>query len=583
MNNIIDIIKSEIVQKYYQQNFSNDGQRFVAWYMRNIHLLDQRQTKDAITDGQGDKQIDATYIDEDEQKIYIVQGKFYLGESVDAEPVREVISSWSQFHDLAKLQENANAKLKTKIYEIANALEDDAYCICFELITTSSFTPSAQQDINAFQSKLAEDEVSDFNAHFSVIDKQGLADIYNLVLEQTNPILNHVITLEEGKYLKTELSSTNVLLATLPLKECIKIPGIKDGSLFQKNVRQSLGINNSVNKKIKNTINNPDKCRDFFFFHNGITAICNKMKEIEPGVFKFYALNVVNGCQSLNTILSCSENVKKRDDAYILFRFYEIPQRDRADSISTNTNTQSTVKARDLRSNSRQVLKLRKAFEQQFPEGFLATKRGEVIPADRDRNKVVELSLLGKQLTAWYMQRPNLSYGETKIFDKYFNTLFKNEYAPVDILSLTIWMNKIMEAWTDENPLGLNEDVLTMKAYAPYHMLYAISAICAKCNKQTSVPSPSECLRLSQVFNITDSVIQLAANCLNNAIETEINKNQLDEKTFIPQNWIKSKASINAINSAVINCFSFNPYAKELESKLQMDAKYFSYRVQADN
>ena len=122
-----------------------------------------------------------------------------------------------------------------------------------------------------------------------------------------------------------------------------------------------------------------------------------------------------------------------------------------------------------------------------------------------------------------------------------------------------------------------------MKAYAPYHMLYAISAICAKCNKQTSVPSPSECLRLSQVFNITDSVIQLAANCLNNAIETEINKNQLDEKTFIPQNWIKSKASINAINSAVINCFSFNPYAKELESKLKMDAKYFSYRVQADN
>ena len=40
MDNIIDIIKTEIAQDYYQQNFSNDGQRFVAWYMRNIHLLD---------------------------------------------------------------------------------------------------------------------------------------------------------------------------------------------------------------------------------------------------------------------------------------------------------------------------------------------------------------------------------------------------------------------------------------------------------------------------------------------------------------------------------------------------------------
>ena len=583
MENILNIIKSEISQKYYQNNFSNDGQRFVAWYMRNIHLLDQRQAKDAVTDGANDKQIDAVYIDEDEQKIYIVQGKFYLGDYVDAEPVREVISSWSQFYDLAKLQENANSKLKTKISEIATALEDDAYCICFELITTSIFTDSAQKDIETFQTRLSEDDDSTFNAQFSVIDKQGLSDVYNRVLEQTNPILNHIISFEPGRFLKTELSSTNVVIAAVQLKDCIKIPGIKDGSLFQKNVRQSLGINNSVNKKIKNTINNPDKCHDFFFFHNGITAICNKMEELEPGKFKFYGLNVVNGCQSLNTILSCSENVKKREDAYILFRFYEIPQRDRADSISTNTNTQSTVKARDLRSNSRQVLKLKKTFEQQYPEGFFATKRGEIIPADKDKEKVVELSLLGKQLTAWYMQRPNLSYGETKIFDKYFNTLFKNEYSPSDILALSLWMTKIMDAWTDNNPLGLNEDILTMKAYAPYHMLYAISAICAKCNNQMSVPSPSECLKHAKENQIVDTVVQLAANCLNNAIETEINKNQLEDKTFIPQNWIKNKASINAINSAVINCFSFNPYAKQLIPFLKMDPKFFSYRVQADN
>lgn len=584
MSKIIDIIQNEITQSYYQQNFPNDGQRFVAWYMRNIHLLDQRQAKDAITDGKDDKQIDAVYIDEDEQKIHIIQGKYFLGETVDANPVREVISSWSQFRDLATVQANANAKLKTKIAEIASALEDDSYCVCFELITTSTFTDAAQKDINAFQTLLTEDEDSDFNAQFSVVDRQGLEDVYNIVLEQTNPVLNHTISLDTGKYLMTELSSTKVLIVTMPLKECIRIPGIKDGSLFQKNVRQSLGINNSVNKKIKSTINNPDRCSDFFFFHNGITAICNKMEDLGDGQFKFYGLNVVNGCQSLNTILSCSENVKKRDEAYVLFRFYEIPQRDRADSISTNTNTQSAVKARDLRSNSKQVLKLKKAYEQYYPNGFFATKRGEVIPVDKDKEYIIELSLLGKQLTAWHMQRPNLSYGETKIFDKYYNTLFKNEYLPKDIYALTFWMNKIMDAWTLDNPLGLNEDILTMKAYAPYHMLYAISMICAKCNNQTSVPSPSECLRLAQENNnIVDSVVQIAAMCLNNAIETEKNNSQTSDKTFIPQNWVKSKASMFAINGAVINCFSFNPNAKNLITALKMDQKHFSYRVQADD
>lgn len=178
MTNILEIIKNEIAQDYYRNNFPNDGQRFVAWYMRNIHLLDQRQTKDAITDGTNDKQIDAVYIDEDEQKIYIVQGKYYLGESVDASPVREVISSWSQFSNLAQMQENANPKLKTKISEIATALEDDTYCVCFELITTSMFTEHAMNDIYAFQNKLSEEDdvESNYSTLFSVIDKQGLED-----------------------------------------------------------------------------------------------------------------------------------------------------------------------------------------------------------------------------------------------------------------------------------------------------------------------------------------------------------------------------------------------------------------------
>ena len=263
--NIVDRIKSEITQSYYIQNFPNDGQRFIAWYLRNIYLLDQLQAKDAITDGSNDKQIDAVFIDEDEQKIHIIQGKYYIGGTINAEPIREVISAWSKFNDLEKLQEDANAKLKTKICEVANALEDDtsSYCVCFELITTSMFTEDANKDIDAFQSRLAEDD--ELNAQFEVVDGQGIEDKYNMVLEQTNPSLNHVMTLEKGKYLMTDLSDTKVLVAAVPLKECIKMPGIKDGSLFQKNVRQSLGINNTVNKKIKKTLNDPAKCRDFFY------------------------------------------------------------------------------------------------------------------------------------------------------------------------------------------------------------------------------------------------------------------------------------------------------------------------------
>ena len=139
-------ILSEINQPYYKENFPNDGQRFVAWYLRNIHNLDTHETKDCITDGAGDKQIDAVYIDNQSSTVFIIQGKFYGGDTIDAEPLREVLSSWIQIQDLARLQDGANQKLKIKVNEIATALEDD-YEVCFELITTSALTNSAQHDL----------------------------------------------------------------------------------------------------------------------------------------------------------------------------------------------------------------------------------------------------------------------------------------------------------------------------------------------------------------------------------------------------------------------------------------------------
>jgi len=580
---IIDKIQKEIKQDFYQTNFPNDGQRFVAWYLRNVFLLDKNSTRDAITDGPKDKQIDAVYIDEDNQKIFIIQSKFYTGPTVGSEPVREMQSVWLQLSDLKNMQANANGKLKIKLAEIANALEEDSYSVCLMLITTSSFSDEAQKDI-AFLHKEISDKEDDskYDFEFVAVDGEGVAENYSRAVDQSNPSLSYTMPLQQGKYMYTEIGATSVLIVAVPLRECIKLPGIKDGSLFQKNVRQSLGITNSVNKKIKKTIYS-EKCNEFFFFHNGITAICNKMDMLDDGTVKFVGLNVVNGCQSLNTILSCSEKVKNEPDSYVLFRFYEIPQRDRADSISINTNTQSAVKARDLRSNDKRVLRMKRAYEQRFSEGYFATKRGESIPADKKRDFTVELAYLGKQLTAWYMQRPNLSYGETKIFDKYFNTLFKVEYSPEDVFALNFWMNKIMEAWKEENPLGLNDVILTMKAYAPYHLLYAISMIFAKSNNQSSVPSPAETLSLAQKADKVDEIIQLAAACLNIAIDSEEQTSINNNKTFIPQNWIKNKSSLNAINFAVLNMFNFNPNSKTLKAALKMAPDKFSYRVQADD
>lgn len=585
---IYDTIKEQIKADFFQQYFPNDGQRFVAWYLRSILKRDMNETKDDIIDGANDKQIDAIVIDNDKSIINIIQGKFYSGEFVDATPLREVLSAWMQIRDLVRLQNVSNSKLQRKLSEVANALDED-YEINFELITTSKLTPAALNDLETFQKQLAEiSEKDDFDATITVIDDDEIKRRYDIALEVDNPLINYDLNLADCKYLNETIAGTQVIIAAVPLKECIKFPGIKDGSLFQKNVRQSLGTSNAVNKGIRNTILS-DKHKDFFFFHNGITAICNKLV-LADSKLSMKGLSVVNGCQSLNTILNCSETVKKLDETYVMCRFYEIPQRDRADRISINTNSQSAVKPRDLRSNDKRVLNLKRAFELKYPNGYFITKRGENSPASKDKNFVIDLSDFGKYLIAWHSQRPNISYGETKIFDKYFEILFKRDYKPEDVQALNVWMKEVWKSWSNDNPLGLNQTLLAMKAYAPYHQLYAISMCFSIVNNLSDrVPSPSMCLKQAVSNNLVTDIVKIAGSSLNMALEAAANETQPANKVFSPQNWIKAKTCLTGINFAIRNYFQMLPMMpggtevnQRLKTGLSLGQEAFEYRWAAD-
>lgn len=576
-------ILSDINQPYYKENFPNDGQRFVAWYLRNIHNLDTHETKDCITDGAGDKQIDAVYIDNQSSTVFIIQGKFYGGDTIDAEPLREVLSSWIQIQDLARLQDGANQKLKIKVNEIATALEDD-YEVCFELITTSALTNSAQHDLEIFQRELADAET--FAANLVVVDNETLKFKYDEALNRNRPYINHEFQLEEGKYMELMIDGTKAVIAALSLRDCVKIPGIKDGSLFRKNVRQSLGAGNKVNKGIARTIKN--NAGDFFFLHNGITAICSHLS-IHDGILSAKELNVVNGCQSLSTIFGCSESAKKADNAYIMFRFYEISDTERADNISTSTNSQSAVKARDLRSNDKAVLALKKAYEQFYTDGYFVTKRGEKVDTVRyNTAHIVNLTDLGKQLIAWHSQRPNLSYGETKIFDKYFDQLFRREYSPENVQALNVMFSTLYAKWDKDNPMGLNETLLAMKAYAPYHQLYAISVIICEINKMNdSVPSPSAVLQKLKAADLLDTVVETAGICLNMALEAASSEALDNGKMFVPQNWIKSKTSLKDLRMSIKQYLaslriSSKQFLNQLNTALEMSKEDFSSRWTAD-
>jgi hypothetical protein len=580
MSELIERVQRDIKEdKYYQQNYSNSGQQFLAWYLRNVLLRTPIQARDDITDGADDKEIDAVVVDDERRQILILQGKFFTTGSVDHGPLHEVLSAWVRIQNLSTLQDGANKKLRVKLEAISDALNDD-YEVVFELLTTGTLTSSAKKDLLAFQ-----DTISEFEHPISSIalaDEQVIRARWDEALSRSLPKLKHDLVLEPGRFLSLQVANYKTVLAAVKLGEVLRLPGIKDQTLFRKNVRQSLGLTNKVNKGLKQTLTG-DTSQFFFLYHNGITAICDKLDlESDSRKLTLDGLSVVNGCQSINTIVSCSESVKQKEDSYVLFRFYEIPQPDVADRISIFTNSQSAVKPRDLRSNDKRLTAIKVAYENVYRDGFLITKRGQERPADRDAAKTIDVSQLAKCLMSWHCQRPNIAYNENKLFDKYFELLFRPDYAPSDVLALNWWMREIEKRW-DANTLGLNEALMAVPSYAKHHLLYGVQMIFSiASNQQDKVPLPSATI---SALPDAEAVIAQVVTAYNSALDGADQEARDKGKLLSTQNWLKAKDSLNRVRDALrmfLTMLPNMPGGKELKQRLIVDPTKFGLRWSAD-
>lgn len=577
---ILKRIRTELdADPYYKQYFSNEGQQFVAWYLRRVLLRDPAATRLEITDGTDDKQIDALVIDEDGRRIIVVQGKFFTTGSIDGAVLREVLGAWVRFHDLAALQKDANERLRERLEAVRKALEDE-YEVEFEILTTGELTSAAADDFVAFQRQIEQTE--DFDASVTLVNSKVIETRLADAEARDLPMLSHRMHIDPKKTIGMELATTRCVITALPLRECLDLPGIIDGRLFRKNVRQSLGLSNKVNKGIRETVESPE-VEDFFFYHNGVTALCAEFAiNDDKTALDIKDLSIVNGCQSLTTIYKSSQTIRTQADrgGYILFRLYEIPKRSFADRISIFTNSQSAVKPRDLRSNDQVMLSIKRAYEATYRDGLFITQRGTAVPADKDGAKVIDCAEFAKAIMAWQCQRPNIAYNERRLFDEYYKLIFHADQNPSSVLALNNWITKIADHWS---ALKLNDVLVAGRSYVRHHILFSVSALIAEASGQGGkVPKPEATASVANEF--AHEILPLAARCLNTAMETAKRDSDLAGRVFSHQNWCKTNASFEGQKLVASTIVGMLPSlgGDELLRKMMLPANQFETRWATD-
>ena len=151
-------------------------------------------------------------------------------------------------------------------------------------------------------------------------------------------------------------------------------------------------------------------------------------------------------------------------------------------------------------------------------------------------------------------------------------------------------MQEIRKRWKKENPLSLNESLLAMRSYAPYHHLYAVSLFFCQVNGMgQAVPNPAVAFAKALAANLVGQLVDSAGTCLNSALEAAANEPQPANRVFSPQNWIRTKTCLAGIRQAIGQYFNILPAMPDagelnqtLRTALKMENEQFEDRWAAD-
>lgn len=315
------------------------------------------EATDLLTEGSNDLGVDALHlseVDDGEFTVTLFQGK-YTHKNLDGSAnfpenaIKNLIALVSNIFDPDKAF-SMNPRLAPRIEEIRSLIRD-GYIPNVRLLLCNngqSWNSQAQQWIDSSGLSHAQVHWQHYN-HDDIV----------AVLQRTKAV-NDSLQLN-GSAIIEDFNYRRVLVGKVPVTEIAKLFDRNGDLLLERNIRRYLGRNaNRVNNAIHDTLVSPNKQKDFYFFNNGITMTCTKMRHnaLQGGDYqlKLENIQVINGGQTCKTIqqtLNETDDLSAFNEVYVLLRLYELESDDDQliKEITFATNSQNPVDLRDLRSN----------------------------------------------------------------------------------------------------------------------------------------------------------------------------------------------------------------------------------------
>ncbi|AOU99331.1 hypothetical protein BI364_16590 [Acidihalobacter yilgarnensis] len=519
--------------KPYEKRAPDFSGRFIRWFLENIYRLEAIDADDACVDAKHDKGVDAIYVDDVAETVYIVQSKTKTKDNAEFgdTDLKEFYGTLQQFDSKQKIEdlysETTNEKLKQTITRTSLATKVDSG---YEVLGIFISNASANDDAKAILGKLQKIEL---------FDAEAIANNY-VDLDVDGGIKGKFyFDISDSDVIEYDAGGAAARLFLAPALNLLKMSGISDGSLFEQNVRLALG-NTKVNKGLRKSIKNKEEHKNFPLYHNGINVLCREIVSETEQRIDIEDYVVVNGAQSLTSLMA--EKPKITDDLKILVKLIET-KGDAALSqrITTNSNNQNAIKARDLKSNHNIQQRL-KAEVSTVSKDTIAyeIKQGET----HGGKEVINNESAGLILLAMDLAQPWSCHQKYKIMDDLHSDIFGRP----DVTGA-----KVVGYWRAFQAVEKALDAIDDKQFAYYNLtkyflVYGVvSLIRTESEGVIMLNNMKGILSADKITDFTNIIDQLARS-----LALDLNAEIVDDKEFDYKNELKSPTWCRKISAKLV-------------------------------
>ncbi|HQS23207.1 MAG TPA: AIPR family protein [Sediminibacterium sp.] len=323
--NMSSLIKNQIEEDiliiqenwgYLDNNLKKKEYAFNYWVLSRLYDIDEELIPEMVTD-YNDKSIDCFVHYPDSKELFIIQNKYY---SEDTLLKRNDVSDFL-VSPLVSLNDNKYTRSK-ELQKIYNSIKDDSeYKIHLHFFVSNNkrsmdadyaiknFNTTPPVKISPFlrSSIFYLDDIK--NLYYGESFKDDITFNYSI---KTKVKSNTLRILPEEHDMPDMSKAYFVLTPVYQLFEMYKSSISKNYKLFEDNIREYLG-KNSINTGIINTLKDKNDRANFFYYNNGITIICSKIDTSTPNTLKLIQPQIVNGCQTVNSIYEVLNDCPDKD------------------------------------------------------------------------------------------------------------------------------------------------------------------------------------------------------------------------------------------------------------------------------